>query len=193
MTPVEEFIEILQVKDQKLISKIKKISEVRCYKKGDIILPEGEYPKFLPFLLSGIARGYSVDNKGKEHTNCLVANRFETLFPCIGIGEKSVKTMEALSDTEVLCFSAKEAIDLIFGVKSLLLCYVRFLQDSLQFQIDLKNMMYTFNAMERYKWFLQAYPGLDKKINDKYVASYLNMTPVSLSRLRAVLREEQSE
>ena len=42
--------------------------------------------------------------------------------------------------------------------------------------------------MLRYKWFLDKYPGLDGKISSKYIASFINITPVSLSRLRSSLR-----
>lgn len=193
MNPIEEFIELLQVKDEKVISKIRELGEIRRYKKGDIILSEGEYPEFVPFLLSGIARGFSTDYHGKEFTNCLVTRRMESLFPSTAIDAKAVKSMEALTDLEVLCFPAKESYNVIVGSHSLLLCYLVFLQAALAFQYELKNMLCTLTAMERYKWFLQTYPGLDKKISDKYIASYLNMTPVSISRLRSALREEQSE
>lgn len=193
MNPIEEFIELLQVKDEKVISKIRELGEIRRYKKGDIILSEGEYPEFVPFLLSGIARGFSIDYHGKEFTNCLVTRRMENMLPSAAIDGIAFKSVEALTDLEVLCFSAKEFLDLIVSSQSLLLCYVRLMQAVLVFQFEFKNMLCTLTAMERYKWFLQTYPGLDKKISDKYIASYLNMTPVSISRLRSALREEQSE
>lgn len=193
MNPIEEFIELLQVKDEKVISKIRELGEIRRYKKGDIILSEGEYPEFVPFLLSGIARGFSIDYHGKEFTNCLVTRRMENMLPSAAIDGIAFKSVEALTDLEVLCFHAKEFLDLIVSSQSLLLCYVRLMQAVLVFQFEFKNMLCTLTAMERYKWFLQTYPGLDKKISDKYIASYLNMTPVSISRLRSALREEQSE
>ena len=40
-------------------------------------------------------------------------------------------------------------------------------------------------------WFLDAFPGLIERIPNKYVASLLGMTPVTLSRLRSELREEK--
>ncbi|MEQ2617002.1 hypothetical protein AAAT94_07475 [Intestinimonas aquisgranensis] len=42
--------------------------------------------------------------------------------------------------------------------------------------------------MERYQWFLEAYPGLIDQVTHRYVASFLEMSPVTLSRLRSALR-----
>ena len=46
-------------------------------------------------------------------------------------------------------------------------------------------------AMQRYQWFLEAYPGFIDKVSNKHIASFLGMTPVTLSRLRRVLREKE--
>ena len=44
--------------------------------------------------------------------------------------------------------------------------------------------------MERYQWFLARYPGLISTVNNKHIASFLGMTPVTLSRLRRQVREQ---
>ena len=49
------------------------------------------------------------------------------------------------------------------------------------------------SAMVRYHWFMKTYPGLVDHVRDKYVASFLGMTPVTLSRLRRKLREGGDE
>ena len=69
--------------------------------------------------------------------------------------------------------------------------YNRLLQQSSQVHWEIKNMLCQHNAMERYQWFLRAYPGLIEQISNKYVASFLGITPVTLSRLRRALREGQ--
>ena len=40
------------------------------------------------------------------------------------------------------------------------------------------------SARERYEWFLQEYGGSKYKIPDKYIASFLNMAPETLSRIK---------
>ena len=43
--------------------------------------------------------------------------------------------------------------------------------------------------MQRYQWFLSAYPGLIDRVSHKYIASLLNMTPVTLSKIRRAIKE----
>jgi hypothetical protein len=47
--------------------------------------------------------------------------------------------------------------------------------------------------MERYQCFLKYYPDLINIVNNKHIASFLGMTPVTLSRLRHQLRQAERE
>ena len=48
----------------------------------------------------------------------------------------------------------------------------------------------TLSAEERYELFLNEYPGLEHRIPWYYIASFLGITPVALSRIRRKKREE---
>jgi hypothetical protein len=41
-----------------------------------------------------------------------------------------------------------------------------------------------FDAKARYRSFLSTYPGLEKRVKQHLIASYLGITPVALSRVR---------
>ena len=49
---------------------------------------------------------------------------------------------------------------------------------------DIKRAVSQKTARERYVWFLKAYPGVIDLIPHRYIASYLGMTPITLSRVR---------
>ncbi|MCR4905607.1 MAG: hypothetical protein K6A33_05950 [Clostridiales bacterium] len=51
-----------------------------------------------------------------------------------------------------------------------------------------KNVLLCMSASERYDWFLENYPGLIDRVQHRRIASFLNMTPVSLSRIRHAKR-----
>ena len=54
---------------------------------------------------------------------------------------------------------------------------------------EIKTITTQHTAIERYQWFLKAYPGLIDHVSNKHIASFLGMTPVTLSRLRRAIRE----
>lgn len=51
-------------------------------------------------------------------------------------------------------------------------------------------MLYKYTAKERYEWFLEKYPGLIDQITNKYIASFLRMSPVTLSRLKTLYKNK---
>jgi CRP-like cAMP-binding protein len=51
----------------------------------------------------------------------------------------------------------------------------------------------TLSAEDRYRCFLEEFGALDKEIPQYYIASYLGITPVALSRIRAQWRNVQPE
>ena len=71
--------------------------------------------------------------------------------------------------------------------------YNRYLLKALNVHWELKTMIGQESAMVRYHLFMKTYPGLVDHVRDKYVASFLGMTPVTLSRLRRKLREGGDE
>ena len=62
--------------------------------------------------------------------------------------------------------------------------------EALKKQWEIKSAMYQYDAKERYLWFLDYYPGVIERISNKYVAAFLGISPVTLSRLRRSIREE---
>ena len=54
-------------------------------------------------------------------------------------------------------------------------------------------MITSSRVEDRYRYFLEIYPDLVEKVSKKDIASYLNMTPESLSRLLKNMKKENSE
>ena len=71
--------------------------------------------------------------------------------------------------------------------------YNRMLGAALDVQWKLKRVLSSCTAVQRYQWFLEEYSGLIDRVSNKYIASFLGMTPVTLSRLRRALREDENQ
>ena len=62
--------------------------------------------------------------------------------------------------------------------------WIKMLEIGIQFKIDRQSSFLLKNATERYLNFQTLYPGLEKRVKQSDIASYLGINPVSLSRIR---------
>lgn len=155
------------------------------YKKGEYVLREGELSKKSYFVEDGLLRQFSIDDKGKEHIiqfapeNWFMANREGECFNL-----PSSYYIEAVENTTVFIIE-KELIDKLALTNSLFLNFnIQLLHKhiaSLQKRI---TQLQSKTAKERYLDFINTYPDVLMRVPQTYVASYLGITPESLSRVR---------
>lgn len=163
----------------------------RKVKKGEYLLSEGEVCRETFFVEKGLLRMFSIDKNGKEHIiqfapeNWLISDRSSIFF-----NEKSRYFIEAIEDSEVLALApdfftslsekhppAAENNDL------LLQKHIRNLQNRV-------NSLLSKTAEQRYLGFLKMYPDILLRVPQWMVASYLGITPESLSRVRKELAKK---
>ena len=190
MQLAEFFNDVLGLADRSLIDEAVKISEIKVLKPGEYLIRSGEVPAYMCFLLKGILRGFMLDLNGKDMTDCIAFRCGDAAMPDNDFTQPASITMEALTDCEILCISIPNVMRLLREYPSLNGLYQRLLLKSANLHRDLKIVSYQYTAMQRYQWFLEQYPGLIDKISHKYIASLLNMTPVTLSKMRKILRED---
>lgn len=153
--------------------------------KSEFLLQEGEICKHSFYVEKGLLRYYSIDEKGKEHIiqfapeGWFVGDR-ESMF----FNLPSQFFIQALEDSEVvmiddelICTISKA--DETFAVfnNNLLHNHIRQLQHRI-------NMLLSATAEERYLDFIKIYPDILLRVPQTLVASYLGITPESLSRVR---------
>lgn len=187
------YTEILQISDPKLMDKILAITELKHLKKGEYLIREGERQTHVYFLLNGILRGYFLDINGKDITDCFGAECGSPAVPCINPDSASTINIEALEKSDIISIPMIQALELMDKYPCLIKIYNQLLQTALQYHWEIKCAVYQYTAMQRYQWFLQKYPGLITRVKKKYIASFLRITPVTLSRLRKELREHPNE
>lgn len=184
------FRELLGLTDEALVHRLAEVSEIRQLKKGWVLYREGERPTRLTFLMQGLLRGYFLDAGGRDITDCFTFRPGGPAVACIALGEPSSISIEALADSLVLELPMEEVLLLLEEYpQQLYRLYTQLLLEALRRHWEVKVVMYQYNAMERYQWFLRAYPGLNEQVSGRHIASFLGMTQVTLSRLRRTLRE----
>lgn len=190
MTFQEQVESTLHITDRLLVENLAKSARVRTVHKGELLQKIGEENQYIAFIIRGLFRGYYVDGDGGEVTDCFVYHPGNALVSCAGIDEPSTISIEALEDGEVLCIQTNVLLENIEHHRELSRRYNLFLKESLKMQWENKVALAKQKAASRYLWFQEHYPGLIDRVSHKYVASFLGMTPVSLSRVRKSMREQ---
>lgn len=153
--------------------------------KGTYLMQEGAHCDHGFFVEKGLLRQYSIDKKGKEHTisfapeNWFVIDRESVFF-----NRPSRYFIQAQEDSQIVEIDRNfeklfsEKINNFADFNSRLLHnHIRHLQE----RIDL---LLGATAEERYLHFIKMYPDILLRVPQIMVASYLGITPESLSRVR---------
>ncbi len=159
--------------------------KVKHFKKGSILLSEGDLKSESYFINSGLLRLYSIDQKGKEHIiqfapeNWMLSERNTLLF-----NEPSAYYIEATEDTEAVIVDKDFFHNLKDVIPEILELNITMLHNSIRFMQHRINMLLGATAEERYLHFIKLYPNLTLRVPQWMIASYLGVTPESLSRVR---------
>ena len=190
MLLIDFFQKALGISDETLVQEALRVSETRVLRKGEYLIRQGDVPAHVYFLMQGIVRGVLSDVNGKEITDCLVFKCGAPVMPSSDITQAAPIDIQTLSECEVVRIAVSEINRLLRTYPALEELYRQLIVESARTHWELKIAIYQYNAMERYQWFQQVYPGLSEKISNKYIASFLNMTPVTLSRLKQELKKQ---
>jgi CRP-like cAMP-binding protein len=167
---------------------IKKKFFPKHLKKGGIFLREGEVAKYTAFVEKGCLRSYVIDNKGKEH---IVQFAPETWWlgdtDSIRTGKPTIYFVDAIEDSDILMLDAPSHLKIIEHVPG----YAAAFQTGIQKHAAAKDRRIvaslTSTAEERYNDFLRTYPSIAQRVPQHMLASYLGITPETLSRIRKQL------
>jgi len=159
------------------------------YNKGDFFVREGEVCSRIGFLVSGIARVYHLAND-REYTsyfNITPRNRLVSSFESFLTGKPSRESIHFLDEAELVVIDREALLQLYsqspvfqeMGRKMAEYNYILAMERIYSLQHD--------TAQARYTKLLHIYPDLMNQVPHHYIASYLGLTPESLSRIRKEL------
>ncbi len=186
--------ERLQTDNEALLQDLAMRSEFVCLKKGSVLVREGEVLTDCYCLVDGVIRIYYMFN-GEEITESLFSEPGTVIYPSVFLKKNDTANaaVALLTDCTLLHVTAND----LFEVMRVHPDYVQLqLQLVLRFVdkiFGVKREMTHMNPTERYLWFAKRRPDLVEKVPQKYIASYLGMTPVSLSRIRGKIREARKQ
>ncbi|OKY97403.1 MAG: cyclic nucleotide-binding protein [Bacteroidales bacterium 43_36] len=153
--------------------------------KGKLLLDNGQISKYLYYVESGLLRQFYYKNKRDitEHFSCegniviCIASTFQR--------EPTRLLIEALEPTVYHRISFSEFSDLLKTSLAINRLYQKILEWALMLSQEKADSWRFESARKRYLRFQQEYPEAAKRASVNHIASYLLMTPESLSRVRA--------
>lgn len=164
---------------------------VKEIKKEEFLLRENEHCKYTFFVEDGLLRQYSLDGKGKEHTlsfapqDWFVTDRESAYFD-----QPSAYYIQALENSKVVLIDDNFIHTLSEKIPSFTEFNNKLLHNHIRHLQNRINMLLSASAKKRYLEFIAIYPDILLRVPQTMVASYLGITPESLSRVRRELAQK---
>ena len=192
----EFFRKYLNIKNGATLERLEQISSFWIVGDKDIIIQEGEGLQYVPFLVSGIVKGYSKSKgDGREHISCFGYLKGDIVvgISILTINVKSLLTIEAIGPCEMICVPLPELLELIHESEEMMHLYNRALSLAYKKLMEHEDIVANHRAGARYKYFVETYRDLVDVVSKKDIASYLHLSPESLSRVLKEYKEDQRE
>ncbi|WP_338813561.1 Crp/Fnr family transcriptional regulator [Bernardetia sp. Wsw4-3y2] len=159
-------------------------SKISTFKKGEIVVREGQFSKKGYLIVQGCSRAYYLKD-GKDISDWFTfENQIMASIVSFFSKEPSPHYVEFIEDSTVIEFT-KDTVDILTNKYH---DFERFISKVItETMLGLCERLYTiqFNkAEERYKHLLTIYPDITNRIPLTHIASYLGITLETLSRIR---------
>lgn len=169
----------------KSILKFKKVNKKEYVLKQDVI--ENNYY----FIISGCLRSYIIDKKGIEHVIQFSSKGWWITDNESLLYNKPTKfNISAAMDSEILILTKEAKEESIKKYSKLEKYYNEGLEKSIIFLRNRLNEILSLSAEERYLDFCEKFPDLKDQISQKYIASYIGVTPEFFSFMKKKLKTE---
>lgn len=154
--------------------------------KKQYLAKRGEYSKKFAFVQSGILRAFYQSNNGTEYNKTFFCeNNFVGAYSSLITGEKNLIDIQCITDCHLLVGDYKSFTQLYHTFPALesfaRIMAERFFVSKEKREVELA----TLEAKDRYRIFQLEHAGLEQRIPQYHIASYLGITPTQLSRIRA--------
>lgn len=154
-------------------------------RKRQFLLNAGEVCQYMIFVERGLLRSFSDDKAGGEHTmQFAMEGWWISDMASFFSRENSNYNIEALEESELLLMSREVMNELLDEVPLIQRYFLSLMENhiiALQRRI---NVVQSMSAEETYLKLMEVNPNLINRVSQQNIASYLGITPETLSRVR---------
>lgn len=165
----------------------------RPFRQGEIIIKSGDAARYLAYVNSGYMVTYYTDQKGDDHViRFAAAGWWSGDLYSISKEPVTIFTTKGLCDGQLLLLPRLAQNQLLEKY----IKFERYFRNLFQTALMRQQMRFVEShsvpAEQRYLKFQEDFPGMEQYLPQKYVASYLGITPEFLSKLRNKLVRKHS-
>lgn len=178
---IKKYVQVSREEEQLLNTLFK----TRKLRRKHLLIQEGEVSYYSSYVISGILRLYSIDKNGFEHViQFAPAGWWIGDMQSILSHEPGNLYIDAIEDSEILQI-LKSDLDSLFDTHPKFERFFRILAENAVAAYQQRFVSSLgLSAKERYLNFCSLYPTLILQLPQKYIASYIGVTPEFLSKIQ---------
>lgn len=162
------------------------ISELRKVQPGDVLLKEGDVNSNVHLVINGLLRSYVINSSGDERTVLISKeNMRATSLNSILHNLPSEITIEAIEPSTILVINSNLFQKATSTNANLALLEKQGMRSYLVDTTERLHLLTVLSPEERFIRFRDEHPDLIQRVPQMYLASYLGVTTVSLSRIKS--------
>ena len=193
-TAKELFREHLEMDNDAFLNELAGDADYVEVPKGTVLFREGEPIRDCYALLEGLMRwSYVLD--GEEITEALICDRGTVVYPSFFLRSDAPANASVLTltDCKLLHIPAGVLLEMKRRYPEFAEAHLFLVERFTERVAKFRRAIMPLSPTKRYQYFAEKRPYLAENVPQKYIASFLGMTPVSLSRIRSRIKEMEAE
>src|SRR5258705_10770830 len=180
-----DFLQLYRTISKKDQALIENAFDYKSFKEGEFLTKPGRIVKQMFFICHGILRIRKTNEKCAVSIHFLLKeNQFCTILDSFNNEVTAEESIEAATAADVLEISKIRLLELYHAVPWLKFLINEINQQRLLEKIKIRNAYLGLDSAARYRLFLNTQADIALRVSQTDIASYLGITPQSLSRIR---------